>query len=90
MYVSLIHSYLAAINNGSVPNIENAWNYLCKDECIKAVNQAYDAYDRTLKELLLPKIPTTIEDMKMAHKTAKENAIEAFRKKAIGEISEEF
>lgn len=65
MYVSLVRSYLAAINNGSVPNIENAWNYLCKDECLKAVAQAFEAYDRTLKELLLPKIPTTIEDMKV-------------------------
>jgi hypothetical protein len=37
MFISLIKSYLSAINGGAVPNIENAWNYLCKDECHKAV-----------------------------------------------------
>ena len=65
MFVSLIKSYLAAINNGAVPNIENAWNYLCKDECVKAVCQAYEYYERTLKEIIVPKIPTVNEELKV-------------------------
>jgi hypothetical protein len=35
MYVSLVKSYLNAINNGGVPNIENAWTYMCIEKCIK-------------------------------------------------------
>jgi hypothetical protein len=29
MYLSMLQSYLTAINNGSVPNIQNAWTYMC-------------------------------------------------------------
>ena len=65
MFVNLIKSYLLSINNGSVPNIENAWNYLCKDECMKSVQLALDAYEKTLKEILIPKIPTTLEELKV-------------------------
>ena len=33
MFISLTKNYLSAINDGAVPNIENAWSYLCKNEC---------------------------------------------------------
>jgi hypothetical protein len=59
MFVCLTRSYLASINDGAVPNIENAWTYMCKDECVKAVGLAYEAYERNLKEYLYPKLPTT-------------------------------
>lgn len=36
MIMTLCDSYVRAINNGAVPNIENAWTYVCKDECYKA------------------------------------------------------
>lgn len=29
MYLSILNSYLTCINNGGVPNIENAWTYMC-------------------------------------------------------------
>ena len=32
MWANLVDVYVAAINQGAVPNIENAWNYICKDE----------------------------------------------------------
>jgi hypothetical protein len=36
MLATLIESYGAAVNSGIVPNIENAWTYICQDECLKA------------------------------------------------------
>lgn len=44
MYLSLMRNYIESINGGAVPNIENAWSYVCKDECYKATNNAIDAY----------------------------------------------
>jgi hypothetical protein len=37
MLCNLATSYVVAINNGAVPNIETAWTYICKDECAKAL-----------------------------------------------------
>jgi hypothetical protein len=33
MLANLTQVYVEAINKGAVPNIENAWNYICKNEC---------------------------------------------------------
>ena len=64
MFVSLTKSYLQAINQGAVPNIENAWSYLCKNECHKAELKAFEFYERGLKDNIYPRIPTSQEEIK--------------------------
>ena len=41
MYCSMMNSYVNAINEGAVPNIENAWNYMCQEQCRKALDDCY-------------------------------------------------
>jgi Guanylate-binding protein, C-terminal domain/Guanylate-binding protein, N-terminal domain len=36
MLYNLVLAYVDAINKGAVPNIESAWSYICKNECLKA------------------------------------------------------
>lgn len=36
MMANLVSAYVDAINKGAVPNIESSWNYICKNECLKA------------------------------------------------------
>jgi hypothetical protein len=36
MLANLANIYVTAINQGTIPNIENAWSYICKNECQKA------------------------------------------------------
>jgi hypothetical protein len=67
MYISLMQTYINAINTGGVPNIENAWVYLCRDECIKAVDNAMEVYEKNLKEQIYPKIPTTLDELKVGY-----------------------
>jgi len=33
MLYNLALTYVDSINKGAVPNIESAWNYICKNEC---------------------------------------------------------
>lgn len=40
MLATLASSYVTSINNGAVPNIETAWQYICKSECHKAVEES--------------------------------------------------
>ena len=37
MLIDLCKAYIQALNCGNMPNIENAWNYVCKSESIKAL-----------------------------------------------------
>lgn len=64
MFSGLIHSYLSAINDGAVPNIENAWTYICQNECHKASNDALESYHQYIKEILYNKLPMPSEDVK--------------------------
>lgn len=43
LYLSMLNSYVGAINEGAVPNIENAWNYMCQEQCAKVINESYEA-----------------------------------------------
>jgi hypothetical protein len=36
--MELAVSYVEAINTGAVPNIENAWHSICRDQAVKATN----------------------------------------------------
>jgi hypothetical protein len=85
MYVSLLGNYVTAINEGAVPNIENAWNYMCKEQCHKISAEAYDMFEARFKEALSQKIPCPEEDFKTAARYAKEQANELFKKKAFGD-----
>lgn len=38
MMVELCKAYVQAINNGGLPNIENAWKYVVKNECYKLLS----------------------------------------------------
>jgi len=37
--LELAHSYCIAINAGTVPNIQNAWSYVCQNECQRAIQE---------------------------------------------------
>ena len=90
MYAELVSAYIEAINEGAVPNIENAWSYVCKNECMKAMAEGMDIYDALARDITNNKIPIPLDELKNYHKSGKEKAMALFKKKAIGDASEEF
>jgi hypothetical protein len=44
MYCSMMNSYVGAINEGAIPNIENAWTYMCIEKCMKLQEQCYSFF----------------------------------------------
>ena len=57
MLFGIAESYVNAINKGAVPNIESAWSYICKNECLKALGEAQEIFDRIMQEQVLNKLP---------------------------------
>lgn len=92
MFINMIRSVIEAINTGAIPNIENTWSSMCKVECAKAVDLAEQAYEKYVTENLGDALQgfNSDEFIKNVHKAAKENSISIFKKKAIGESSEEY
>lgn len=49
MYCNMLGSYVGAINDGAVPNIENAWNYMCDEQCRKAFEDIHESFEKDIK-----------------------------------------
>lgn len=90
MLATLAESYVVAINNGAVPSIDNAWSYICKSECNKAIEESLARFEEVLRDVALHKIPIEDEELKEIYAEAKKEALANFTKKAVGSVAEEF
>ena len=61
----LLKSYVEAINVGAVPNIENAWVNICRNECFKWANESLKVYENSMAEEIIMKIPVSEEHIKV-------------------------
>lgn len=61
LYCSMITSYVKAINEGAVPNIENAWSYMCEEQCNRAFEECFEIYGNAIQDGLRD-LPRSEED----------------------------
>jgi hypothetical protein len=85
MLLELCEAYTEAINTGSVPNIQNAWSYVCQNEC-QRIN---DLCIRKFEELIQQPFERSKEELditilKNAYKEIAEQCVLGFRKDAMG------
>lgn len=71
MLYNLALSYVEAINKGAVPNIESAWSYICKNECLKAQMDSYEKFERHFAENFELRSPLFEEELKEIYIDAK-------------------
>lgn len=90
MLYNLVLSYVDSINKGAVPNIESAWSYICKNECLKAQYDAYDRFERVFQEGYELKSPVFDDELKEIYQEAKRAALEEFSKVAVGDVQRQF
>lgn len=47
-------------------------------------------WKKVLREVLHNKIPCSLEDLKVFHKMAKESSLIIFKKKAVGDVADDY
>lgn len=73
MLYELCIAYTNAINTGSVPNIQNAWSYVCQNECQRTITQCIAKYEEQIREPLeQAKEKLEVEILKSAHSSIME------------------
>lgn len=90
MLFNLAHSYVEAINKGAVPSIESSWSYICKNECLKANQDAYEHFERDFYEQFQNSVPMFEEELKDLYKHSKQSALAIFNKNAVGDVRDEY
>lgn len=78
-------AYTTAINTGRVPNIQNAWSYVCQNECQRAIAESVATYDADMRKVLHnAKLECDEDILKREHRPLREAAIATFKQKAVG------
>lgn len=90
MFWNLMKSYVESINKGAIPSIESSWAYICKNECLKAQEDAFELYRKTIAEEIASGGPFYEQELKEFHTVAKQNALDNFTKVAVGDVKEKF
>ena len=78
MLYNLAKSYVDSINAGAVPSIESSWSYICKNECQKAMMDAYQIFEKQFYDDFSERCPMLEGELKQIYKTAKSQAMVAF------------
>jgi hypothetical protein len=82
--INLAYAYTQSINTGSVPSIQNAWNYICESKCQHALTAALKHYENAAKDMLVD-LPMGIDELDMKHRKLDTEAWKLFEKDAIGD-----
>lgn len=90
MFWNLCKSYVEAINQGAIPSIENSWAYICKNECLKALDEAFDIYCKVLSDETANEGPMFDDELKDKYSMAKKAGMEFYNKTAVGEVKNQF
>lgn len=65
---NLLEKYIEAFNSGAVPNVDMAWDYVCKAQNRKVLEKAIEEYDLVVNETSQP---TSETELQIVHKDAK-------------------
>lgn len=87
MLAGLVESYVKAINSGVVPNIQNAWTYICQNECQKGLDTALKIFTEEMGDSFNLKAPMFEDELKEIYKEAKKFALEKFDEISLGDSS---
>lgn len=86
MLYNLAGSYVDAINKGIVPNIESAWSYICKNECLRAQQDSYEKFERSFIDNFELRSPVFDDELKEIYQEAKRVCLDEFSKVAVGDV----
>ena len=74
---------MGVINQGAVPQIENIWNYISKNECEKASSEAMQCFEEHLNERILQRLPVSPEELDEAGRSLIKSVLAQFKKKVV-------
>jgi len=90
MFWNLMKSYVDAINQGAIPSIESSWSYICKNECLKALDDSFDMFSKHLDEELQTGGSYYENELKDIYNSSKKVALDHFEKVAVGDVKAQY
>ena len=83
MLIDLCQKYIEIINKGRVPNLQNAWVYLCEQQNERALKLAMQEVEQQFKGLLHEQIIADEDQVKEIKQAIKRKSISVFYQKCL-------
>ena len=77
-FLTLCEEYIKAINEGTIPDIPDAWTSVVEVQCKQAVEKSLELYIRKMEELE-HRIPLTADDLLSYHSENQQAALNHFQ-----------
>ena len=84
-FVALAREFVNQMNTQHKVQVDWVWDRVQRDEAVAASNEAFEVYDKYIRENVERKLPLLKDEMKAQHKLGKEAAMEAYRSRFPGE-----
>lgn len=85
LLVQLAEQYVGAMNEKALPNILNSWEYICNQQCEKAVIEGQQLFQDMVKESLEGNWPVSEENLVLIFKECKDTVLRQFDEQCLGE-----
>ena len=89
MLLELCESYTKAFNTGGVPCIESAWNYVCRSQCQKTINELLAKY-QSIVHKCAEDSSYDIAKVKQLHKELKPTLLKEFKELSVREFVSDY
>ena len=83
MYHNMLRSYVEAINDGAVPNMENAWSYMCQEKCATSFESCLDKVEEVIKEVE-ENVPMEVDKINQCCEEMEEEVIKKYLEETKG------
>lgn len=89
-YLTTVRCYVDAINNGAVPNIQSAWDYMCMEQNIRRVDECRQQFEIYVKDNVQSHIPCSEQELRDLIAEGKEQVVNGLKSKLLGENTQQF
>lgn len=86
MLCSLIQQYITSINSSMVPNIDQAWDFICKNHSKEVYEDCVRLYEESIHTRLSDNFPLSKDTLKLIHCELAEECMDKMTKEAMGEF----
>lgn len=72
----MLQTYVEAVNEGAVPNIENTWCYVSKKQTLELVDKSFESFVAQGRQLMRTVVPCSEASLKQAIEAVKADAVQ--------------
>jgi hypothetical protein len=85
-FIAMVREYITQMNQNHRVQIEWAWDRIMREEVGRASTEAYELFEKCLRDTVLQRLPLLKDELKGLYQSAKEQAHELLQRRCHGDV----